>query len=233
MDNEMSQDWDAAGYAENARFVAELGEAVIEWLDPRDDERILDLGCGDGALTEKLGAFVVGIDASAEMVEAAMKRGLDARQMRAQEMSFAAEFDAVFTNAVLHWIRPIQPVLGRVYRALRRGGRFVGEFGGHGNVAALRVALQACGQWNEPWYYPTAEEFQEELEAFGFRVERIELFSRPTPLPGDMEAWFETFTTVVPADVRARATELLRPILCDRAGRWTADYVRLRFAARK
>lgn len=229
----MAQVWDASGYAENARFVAELGHAVVDWLAPRPGERILDLGCGDGVLTQQLGPHAVGIDASESMVRAARARGVDARLLRAEEMDFVSEFDAVFSNAVLHWVKPIEPALAAVWRALKPGGRFVGEMGGHGNVAALRAALQACGAWEEPWYYPTAAEFRERLEAAGFRVERIELFSRPTRLPGSLDDWFNTFTTTVTAETRARAVALLRPILCDSAGGWTADYVRLRFEAWK
>ena len=136
-----SQNWSAAGYAANAHFVPALGQPVLDLLEPQAGERILDLGCGDGALTEKLialGAQVVAIDNSSDMIAAARRRGLDATIMDARALTFESEFDAVFSNAVLHWIKddPDAPVTG-AFRALRTGGRFVGEMGGHACVAQL------------------------------------------------------------------------------------------------
>src|SRR4051812_34793970 len=134
------QTWDARRYADNARFVSDLGASVVELLGPRAGERILDLGCGDGALTLKLfdaGAMVVGVDASPEFVEAARAAGVDAQLMDGQRLTFRDEFDAVFSNAALHWMPDAAAVVRGVASALRPGGRFVGEFGGHGNVAAI------------------------------------------------------------------------------------------------
>ena len=128
----MTQTWSAADYAAHARFVSDLGQPVLDLLAPRPHERILDLGCGDGALTEKLvraGAIVVGVDPAADFVAAAAARGLDARQLDAQSLPFDAEFDAVFTNAVLHWIPDLDAALRGIRRALRPQGRFVGECG--------------------------------------------------------------------------------------------------------
>src|SRR3974377_346697 len=140
-----TQIWNASRYAANAAFVPALGQPVLELLQPRPGERILDLGCGDGVLTEKLvvsGAHVVGVDSSADMVAAAHKRGIDARVMDATELSFDQKFDAVFSNAVLHWIKhDPDAAIASAYRALRRSGRFVGEMGGHGCVAAIHLAL--------------------------------------------------------------------------------------------
>ena len=120
---------------------------VVDLLAPRPGERILDLGCGDGALTEKLaaaGCDVVGADASAELVKAARARGLDARLMNGEALDFDGEFDAVFSNAALHWMLRPDAVIDGVYRALKPGGRFVGEFGGAGNVATIASALEAA-----------------------------------------------------------------------------------------
>src|SRR5260370_12871608 len=141
------QHWNAAGYADNAHFVPALGQPVVDLLQPQSGECILDLGCGDGALTEKLvalGAQVVGIDNSPDMIAAALRRGLDARVMDARALVFENEFDAVFSNAVLHWIKddPDAPIAG-AFRALRIGGRFVGELGRHACVGAITVALVA------------------------------------------------------------------------------------------
>lgn len=222
---------------------------MVELLAPRPGERILDLGCGDGALTERLvalGCEVVGVDGSPEQVAAARARGLDARVMDGQALAFDGAFDAVFSNAALHWMRRPGDVIAGVRRALVPGGRFVGEFGGHGCVArivaALSDALAARGvdaaAWN-PWYFPTDGEYRARLEAGGFAVRSIALIPRPTPLPGDVVGWLETFaqsfTAALPPAARqeflVEVRERLRPQLCDASGAWTADYVRLRFAA--
>ena len=243
-----TQTWDADVYARNARFVSDLGQAAMELLRPLPGERILDLGCGDGALTAKLAeiATVVGVDASATMIEAARALGLDARVADAQRLEFAEEFDAVFTNAAMHWMPRTGDVLRGVGRALRHGGRFVGEFGGHGCVAAICTAIRAVLQRRgmtavSPWYFPTAEEFAARLAAADFEVKYCALIPRPTPLPSGMEGWLETFSrpflggleTADGAAAIAEIAELLRPSLCDDAGRWTADYMRVRFAAVK
>jgi trans-aconitate methyltransferase len=244
-----AQSWSAEAYARNARFVADLGQPVIELLAPRPGERILDLGCGDGALTTKLvaaGATVVGADASAELVAAARALGLDARIADGQALVFGPEFDAVFSNAALHWMKQPDAVIDGVRRALRPGGRFVGEFGGHGNVAAIVTALVAAlnargldGAARIPWFFPTPAEYSAKLEAQGFRVDSIGLVPRPTPLPTGMRGWLDTFANPLLDGIAGAArTEildeveaLLAPSLRDQSGNWTADYVRLRFAA--
>ena len=244
-----AQTWDAARYARNARFVSELATEMIDVLAPRPGERILDVGCGDGALSERIaarGAAVVGVDAAADMVAAARKRGLDARVMGGEELRFEAEFDAVFSNAALHWMRRADAVIAGVRRALKPGGRFVAEFGGHGNIAAVMAALgETLGRRGidasrfSPWYFATVDEYRAKLEAHGFRVAAISLFTRPTPLPGAIGDWLDTFCEsflkAVPAAERPRLKDdiaaALRPDWCDAAGRWTLDYVRLRVVA--
>ncbi len=250
-DSATGQRWDPERYARNARFVADLGAPLVELLAPRPGEAILDLGCGDGALTEALvarGALVVGVDGSAEQVAAARARGLDARQADGEALDFEAAFDAVFSNAALHWMRKADAVIDGVWRALRPGGRFVAEMGGAGNVVGIRTALLAAlerrgidGQAVNPWYFPSPEDYRRRLEARGFEVRSIALIDRPTPLPGAMADWLETFAEtflkLVPAEARAalakEVSEALRPSHCDAEERWTADYVRLRFSARK
>lgn len=246
-----SQTWNPEGYARNARFVSDLGMPVVELLAPTPGERILDLGCGDGVLTKKLqdmGCEVVGVDGSAAQVEAAKSLGIDARELDGYELSFENEFDAVFSNAVLHWMKRAAVVVGGVWRALKPGGRFVAEFGGHGCVAKIEAALLDAlhrrgidGRAFHPWYFPTTEEYRRHLEKQGFKVNYIELIPRPTKLPGDIVGWLETFaqsfTAALPAYERAgfldEVKASLRPQLCDANGQWTADYVRLRFAAEK
>ncbi len=241
--------WDPHLYARNARFVSDLGMPVVALLDPRPGERILDLGCGDGVLTEKLAAFgceVVGVDASQAQVEAARARGLDARVLDGEALPFEAEFDAVFSNAALHWMKNPGAVVEGVRRALRAGGRFVAECGGRGNVSRIRAAISEMlrrrgrdAETVNPWYFPSAEEYRRLLEAHGFEVKEMTLFPRPTPLPGDVLEWLETFaggfSSAVPETERSsflvEVREALRPDLCDAQGLWTVDYVRLRFAA--
>jgi SAM-dependent methyltransferase len=226
---------------------------VLDLLDPQAGERILDLGCGDGALTEKLialGAQVVAIDNSSDMIAAARRRGLDATIMDARTLTFESEFDAVFSNAVLHWIKddPDAPVTG-AFRALRTGGRFVGEMGGHACVGAITVALVAtlerrgirdAASWI-PWYFPTVDDYEIRLRRAGFVPRSVRLIPRPTPLPTGMRGWLETFANpfcaALPQSERGgfldEVTAILKPVLCDAQERWTADYTRLRFAAVK
>ncbi len=247
--NAMPQTWCAGDYAENGRFVANLGAPLLDLLAAQPGERILDLGCGDGALTEKIvaaGAQVIGVDASEELLGAARARGLDVRRMDAQQLNFHTEFDAVFSNAALHWMKRPEDVLRGVRQGLKPGGRFVGEFGGHGNVAAIYTALLAIfvrhGVDLTPHllFFPTPAEYQKLLESNGFRVESIALIPRPTDLPAGMNGWLTTFArsffALLPEPKRTPAldetVQLLRPILCDSGGQWTADYVRLRFLAK-
>ena len=243
------QRWSASDYARNGRFVQELAGPIFAMLSPRPGERILDLGCGDGALTVEIkaaGTDVLGVDLSDELLAVARMKGLAVRKLDAHALDFVSEFDAVFSNAALHWMRAPQLVVAGVARALKPGGRFVGELGGHGNVAAIATAMRAVGERRRgdpalvtPWFFPTPEEYGHLLTTAGFTVKEIVLVPRPTPLKTGMEGWLRTFGRSFfdqfPEPERSEAIQealaLLHPSLCDKRGTWTADHVRLRFIA--
>jgi trans-aconitate methyltransferase len=240
--------WSSDSYRQHAPYVPSLGAAVLELLAPQSGERILDVGCGEGTLTEQIsarGATVVGIDSSPDMVAAAKARGLDARLMNAESLPFHNEFDAVFSNAALHWVANHDALLEGVARALRRGGRFVAEFGGQGNIAKIEAAVAAVLARRQVApgvrrYYPSDDEYRARLTAHGFTVQQMSLIPRPTPLPTGIRGWLGIFERATLDRLGAESEsalneieELLRPSLCDGEGRWTADYVRIRFSASK
>lgn len=243
------QTWDSQRYATAGAFVPVLGLPVVDLLTPLPGERILDLGCGNGDLAAKIaaaGATVVAVDAAPDLVAASRARGLDARQADGQNLAFDREFDAVFSNAALHWMKDADAVIAGVRRALKPGGRFVAEMGGHNNVAAVVVALSAVlarrgidGRAHNPWYFPSAEAYAAKLEAAGFQVDDIAIIPRPTYIAAGIAPWLdafcEPFLKALPESERVAArgetVELLRPVLVAEDGRWIADYVRLRFKA--
>jgi len=249
--NVTTQTWDPLAYGKDGKFVHGLASGVLEWLAAKPGERILDLGCGDGQLTHRIaanGATVVGVDTSPEMVAAARSLGIVAMEANAESLPFSDHaFDAAFSNAALHWVLNQDAMLAQVRRVLKPGGRFVAEMGGHGNIAAIRVALAAVlarhgcdGRGGGPNYYPTPESYAERLVQHGFKVQQIALIQRPTLLPeSGMPGWLRTFRRGVldslPEALRETVVEettaLLEPILCDEVGNWTAYYVRLRFIA--
>lgn len=238
-------------YEARHSFVWTHGADMLPLLAPSPGERILDLGCGPGQLTARIaeaGAHVVGIDSSPDMIGQARQNypSLEFKLADATQFEFAEPLDAVFSNAVLHWIPEADAVVRNIAAALKPGGRFVAEFGGKRNVQALlaaaRTVLQARGlEYRNPWYFPSVAEYATVLERHGFEVRAAWHFDRPTPLDeGDdaMDDWIRTFGGVVlatapkdewPHIVRAMI-DLLRPELF-RNGRWQMDYVRLRVNA--
>jgi len=243
--------WNADLYNASHSFVWKFGAQLIELLAPKAGERILDLGCGTGALTAQIaaaGAEVVGIDSSPAMIDQARRSFPDLIFHVADARTFAVEgqFDAIFSNAVLHWVKQPEQAIARIRAALKAGGRFVAEFGGKGNtqkmVAALQRQAAAFGvtDYVIPWYYPGIAEYTGILENHGFEVTFATLFERPTPLEGEagLRRWFEMFggsllDRLTPADREACLSALetdLRPKLY-RDETWVADYRRLRVVA--
>jgi len=237
--------WNADDYARVGGFVAELGEAALDLLDPQPEERILDIGCGDGALTRRIierGATVLGIDNSPDMVEAARAKGIEALLMDVANLSFQAEFDAAFCNATLHWVLDKERAAAAIYTALKSGGRFAGEMGGEGNLARLREALDTelvirgyVPPAESANWYPSGEEFAAVYAAAGFEHIDARLIERPTALEHGVGSWVTTFRrgwldrAGVPEEERAD----IAAAVADRFGSGTADYVRLRFIMRK
>jgi trans-aconitate 2-methyltransferase len=255
--DEMSQYfWNSALYEKNHAFVWQYGESIVELLAPKAGEQILDLGCGTGQLTEKIaqtGAFVQGIDSSLSMISTAKVNYPHINFSVADARNFQVEepLDAVFSNAVLHWIKQPDAVINCVEKALKPGGRFVAEFGGKGNVGAIVRALLSVlseigGEEPEalnPWYFPSIGEYAGLLEKQGFDVGYAVLFDRPTPLEGGsagMVNWIEMFaggflsglSDNVRSQVMNSVEERLRPALY-RDGNWSADYRRIRVVAIK
>jgi SAM-dependent methyltransferase len=237
--------WNAADYARVGGFVAELGGAAFDLLDPQPGERILDVGCGEGTLTMKIaerGATVLGIDNSPEMIAAARANGIDAVLMDAADMPFSSEFDGAFSNATLHWVLEKEQAARAVFRALKAGGRFAGEMGGDGNLQKLRDALDEeliirgyappveAANW-----YASPEAFAAVYEAAGFREIDARLIERPTPVEHGIAEWVTTFRrgwldrAGVPEGDRAE----IGAAVAERVGSNIADYVRLRFIMRK
>jgi len=252
----MTNQWDAAQYDAKHAFVYEKAKGLVELLAPRAGERILDLGCGTGVLTAEIaarGAEIVGVDRSQEMISQARKkfRALRFEVLDARELRFNAEFDAVFSNAVLHWIPEAEQVITGVARALKSRGRFVAEFGGKGNirrvVEGFHRAFSALGMREpdgvSPWFYPSVAEYAGLLERHGLEVREASLFERPTALEeGErgLENWIRVFRqTFLEKMGEENAERWIREVerQCRgelfNDGSWELDYRRLRIAARK
>ncbi|MDO5115584.1 MAG: methyltransferase domain-containing protein [Synergistaceae bacterium] len=246
-----NQIWNPREYMKNADFVAKLGEPVIELLEPKAGERILDLGCGTGILTKRLadmGCSVVGVDSSPEMAAAARELGVEAFPADAQTLKMEEKFDAVISNAAIHWMSDHYSVARRVWNLLKPGGRFAAECGGEGCIRIIRegmkISLIKRGidyKARNPWKYPELGVFSKILENQGFQVKFIARIDRPTPLPAGLRGWLEVFSASHTEGFSEAEREnfyqeveaYCRPTLYDEEKGWTADYVRLRFLAVK
>lgn len=240
--------WDAKQYQDRHSYVFEYGRTLLDLLAPQAGETILDLGCGSGQLTAAIaasGASVIGLDSSPEMLAQARANypDLNFRLGDAANFSFAHPFDAVFSNAALHWVKESAAAARCIARGLKRGGRFVAEFGGHGNIQPVVDALrQVLGPRESPWYYPTIGEYAAVLERHGLEVREAWLIDRPTKVDGEdgMEDWLSVFARhfirhMPPDEGRAAlhaVAEKLRPAKFH-DGAWTVDYRRLRVIAQK
>jgi trans-aconitate methyltransferase len=241
--------WNAASYQDKHSFVWRYGADLLQLLDPQDGERILDVGCGTGQLTAEIarrGAHVTGLDSSPDMLVDARKNFPELTFVlgHAAQFEFPTPFDAVFSNAALHWVKDAAGAARSIAGALRPGGRFVAEFGGKGNIAsvlrALRAVLGPDADQKSPWYYPSIGEYAAVLEQHGLEVRQASLFDRPTPLEGEngLDQWLRMFGSSYLRDqsseqadaIIGQLVELLRPQLY-RDGIWTVDYRRIRVVA--
>jgi SAM-dependent methyltransferase len=247
-----SQSWDVEHYESTHNYVWKLGAPLIGLLSPQAGERILDLGCGAGQLAAEIvsaGAEVVGVDSSPAMIAQARINYPGIRFVLSGAAGFTdpEPFDAVFSNAALHWMKPPEAVVDSIARALKTGGRFVAEMGGRGNIGQVVAALEAILGKEQvaarnPWYYPAIGEYASLLEQHGLDVENALLFDRPTRVDGEagLRQWLEMFATSFLEGLDRKDRERLfeemesrlRPSLfCD--GAWYIDYRRLRIVARR
>jgi len=245
-----SNTWNANKYKKHANFVSDLALPVVELLNPKEGEKILDLGCGEGTLAleiKKLGADVIGVDLSEDMVEKTKSKGIEASVKSATNLDFENKFDAVFSNAVLHWVKNSELAIQKIHKALKKEGRFVAEFGGYGNIKNLTDAMQevfdnhtSWGDFNNPWVFLSDVEYKKLLENNGFKVEYIELIPRPTPID-DITNWLDVFANGITENLtdeqkitfKKEVKEILKPKQYNEIDGWSADYIRLRVKAIK
>ncbi|MBS1716965.1 MAG: methyltransferase domain-containing protein [Armatimonadetes bacterium] len=249
----VSSDWNASLYDARLNFVTSYGESVLELLEVKPGEEVIDLGCGTGRLTAEIadaGASVIGIDASPAMLETARSNYPQLRFMQADASNFKVEHpvDAVFSNAALHWVLDAEGAVRSISNALKPGGRLVAEFGGKGNIRSIESAflrnLIGCGCHDaaHAWYFPSIGEYASLLEKHGLEPATMWLFDRPTPMEGEdgLKAWLTQFGHAFTGcftpeqfdESLNKTVEDLKPTMY-REGVWTLDYRRLRVIARK
>lgn len=247
--------WDSKLYNEQHRFISDYGADVLQWLDTKAGENILDVGCGTGDLAAKIqesGATVSGVDASADMIELAKQTypTIQFEQADASQLEYNREFDAVFSNASFHWIENQRGLLRGIFKSLKHGGRLVAEFGGKGNIKSIVDAIETAAKQlgvehrviSNFWFFPSIAHYANLLEASGFETEQMWLFDRPTKLIGEdgMEKWINQFAQHAFVNLNEEeakavtnlAVSILKPAHF-KNGEWTADYKRLRIKASK
>ncbi|HHD78187.1 MAG TPA: class I SAM-dependent methyltransferase [Epsilonproteobacteria bacterium] len=242
--------WNPKTYNKHTAFVSQLALPVVDLLDPKEGESILDVGCGEGTLAveiERRGAKVIGIDMSPQMVTEAKDNGIEAYVGSVTDLPYEGAFDAVFSNAMLHWVKDAKGAVQNIAKALKKGGRFVCEFGGEGNAYHLVSAMQMVfdnhpefGLFDNPWYFPSVGEYTKLLESVGFDVKYMELIPRPTPMD-DIMHWLDIFANGVTEHLtpeefetfKIECRDILRDHLYSHKDGWFVDYVRLRVSAVK
>ncbi len=241
-------EWNPGRYKQVASFVPDLGRPLIGLLSPQAHDSILDIGCGDGELSQHLAKTckeLVCVDSSKEMVEAAKQKGLDAHHIDAHELGFIQRFDKAFSNAALHWMKQPEKVLQKVHSSLKDGGIFVAEFGAHGNADTIVSNIESYLQthkieYEHPWFFPKADEYVSLVESQGFSVHHIEVFDRFTPLDVHIHDWIQTFAqsfihkmseTHLVNMLDKITHNLAKKLLVD--GVWHIDYVRIRIKVQK
>ncbi len=247
---EETNQWNPKTYNKHTAFVSQLALPVVDLLEPKEGEKILDIGCGDGTLAveiEHRGAKVIGIDMSAEMVEACRDNGIEAYIGSVTDLPYDNMFDALFSNAMLHWVKDARGAVQNIAKVLKNGGKFICEFGGEGNAYHLVSAMEEVfanhpefGVFNNPWYFPSVEEYRALLESEGFRVEYIEIIPRPTPMD-DIANWLDIFANGVTLHLsseqyevfKEEVTEILKKKIYSGEEGWMLDYRRLRVKAIK
>ncbi len=247
--NETNQ-WNPNTYNKHTAFVSQLALPVVDLLDPQKGENILDVGCGEGTLAveiERRGAKVIGIDMSAEMIEQCQAKGIEAYVGSVTDLPYNEAFDSVFSNAMLHWVKDARSAVQNIAKSLKSGGYFVCEFGGKGNANTLVSAMQEVfekhpefGVFENPWYFPSVEEYRTLLESEGFKVEYMEIIPRPTPMD-DIGNWLDIFANGVTKhlskeqfDVFKEACRaILKESIYSEEEGWMLDYKRLRVRAVK
>jgi 2-isopropylmalate synthase len=247
---EETNQWNPKTYNKHTAFVSQLALPVVDLLEPKEGEKILDIGCGDGTLAveiEARGAKVIAVDMSAEMIDVSKSRGIESYVGTVTDLPYDNMFDAVFSNAMLHWVKDARGAVKNMAKSLKVGGRFICEFGGEGNAYHLVSAMEEVfanhsefGVFDNPWYFPSVAEYRALLESEGFRVEYIEIIPRPTHMD-DIANWLDIFANGVTSHLtqeqfevfKKETTEILRrKIYSDEEG-WMLDYKRLRVKAIK
>ena len=245
-----SNNWNSDKYKNHANFVSQMAEDLVEVLNPQKDETILDLGCGDGTLALQIKQKcknIIAVDLSNDMVKKTKSLGIEAYVMSATNLEFENKFDAVFSNAVLHWVKQSKLAVQNINKVLRINGRFVAEFGGYNNIHTIVEAINevfisnpSYGTFNNPWYFPTIQEYKSILQQNGFEVKSISLKNRATPVD-DILNWLKIFANGIISHLSLKEQEVfieeVKKIcehkLYSKEKAWILDYVRIRIEAIK
>ncbi len=247
---EETNQWNPNSYNKHTAFVSELALPVVDLLDPKAGEKILDAGCGEGTLAVEIaryGAKVIGVDMSAQMIKLSQAKGIESYVGSVTDLPYEEVFDAVFSNAMLHWVKDARVAVQNIALSLKSAGRFVCEFGGEGNAYHLVSAMKEVfakhpefGTFDNPWYFPSVSEYTKLLESEGFSVEYIEIIPRPTPMD-DIANWLDIFANGVTKHLSAEqfetfkeeCREILKETIYSQKEGWMLDYKRLRVKAIK